>query len=140
MVEKKKGLRIVLDTNVLLSAVLFGGRLARMVDLWENGRITPVFSSETFNEFRRALEYPKFGLTQDERKALIDHCIGYFAVVDVVAKIQGVCRDPFDDKFLACALSASARYLVSGDNDLLSIGHYKNIRIISSAELLRIYA
>jgi uncharacterized protein len=139
MGEKKKGLRVVLDTNVLLSALLFGGRLSGMVDLWERGAIVPVFSTETFDEFRSALEYPKFSLTAEERAVLIDHCVSYFDVVDVAVKVKGVCRDPNDDMFLSCALSASTGFLITGDSDLLSLGKYKNIKIILPAGLMGMF-
>jgi putative PIN family toxin of toxin-antitoxin system len=139
MGEKKKGLRVVLDTNVLVSALLFRGPLSSIVDLWESGRITPVLSQETFDEFQRVLAYPKFQLTKDEISALIEQCISYFDVVDVTFQVKGVCRDPYDDKFLSCALAASAGLLISGDRDLLDIGKYKDGKIISPVEFLSMF-
>ncbi len=136
MGERKKGLRVVLDTNVLVSALLFSGPLAVIVNLWESGRIIPVLSQETFDEFQRVLSYPKFELTSGEITTLVEQCISYFDVVDVTVQVKGVCRDPHDDKFLSCALSASAVMLVSGDDDLLVLSKYKNVKIISPAEFL----
>jgi len=63
---KKEVVRVVLDANILVSALLFKGELLKIVDLWKRGRITPVVSRETFHEFMRVLEYPKFSLTKTE--------------------------------------------------------------------------
>ncbi len=57
---------VVLDTNVLISALLFKGELSKFVGLWQKGKIVPTISKETFQELRNALEYPKFSLSQDE--------------------------------------------------------------------------
>jgi len=135
--EKAVG-RIVLDTNTLVSALLFKGSLAAIVDLWKSGRCTPVFSKETFSEFKTVLEYPKFSLTAQEIKIIIqEEVLPYFEVIDVSEQITGICRDPDDDKFIACAVSASAEFMVSDDKDLLDIGRYNAIRIISPSDFLK---
>jgi uncharacterized protein len=59
--------------------------------------------------------------------------------VDVADNLKGVCRDPHDDKFLSCALAASARFLVTGDSDLLSLGKYKKVGIISPEVFLGMF-
>ena len=141
MGEKKKVRKVVLDTNILVSALLFSGELSKIVDLWKTGRIIPVVSRETFEEFRNVLEYPKFSLTEKEIKAIIeDEVLPFFDTVDTVHNVRGICRDPDDDKFLACALSASADYVVSGDRDLCELGRYKSIKIINAADFLGIFS
>ncbi len=135
--EKAVG-KVVLDTNTLISALLFRGSLAVMVDLWKSGRYTPVFSKETFGEFKAVLEYPKFSLTTQEIQIIIqEEVLPYFETVEVSEQITGICRDPDDDKFLACAASASADFVVSGDRDLLDLGSYQSIRIISPSDFLK---
>ncbi|MGC2063976.1 MAG: putative toxin-antitoxin system toxin component, PIN family [Thermodesulfovibrionales bacterium] len=139
MGKKEKELkRVVFDTNVLISSILFKGELARIVDLWKEGRIVPVVSRETFDEFRSVLGYPKFGLTKNEIKAIIeDEVLPYFEIVEIVGEVSGVCRDPDDEKFLACALSSAAHFIVSGDKDLCDLGAYKTIKIITASALLK---
>jgi len=96
----------------------------------------PVFSRDTFNEFRKVLAYPKFSLTVQEIQVLIeDEVLPYCEIVDIVEEIRGVCRDPADDPFLSCAVAAGADYIVSGDRDLLDLGSFKNIPIITPAVL-----
>jgi len=135
--EKAVG-RVVLDTNTLVSALLFRGSLARLVELWQNSRFTPFFSKETFSEFKSVLEYSKFSLTAQEIRIIIqEEVLPFFEVIDVAEQITGICRDPDDNKIIACAVSASAEFIVSGDKDLLDIGHYKSIRIISPSDFLK---
>lgn len=129
--------RVILDTNVLISALLFKGRLARLVELWKNGAIVPVISRETFAELRQALRYPKFALNEDETRAIIeDEIIPFFDVVDVEEKVEGICRDSCDDMFLAAAVNARAAWVVTGDKDLLDLGSYGEVKIMTPQEFL----
>jgi len=137
--EKTIG-RVVLDTNMLVSALLFQAELAGIVDLWKKGRIIPVLSKETFTEFKAVLEYPKFSLTQQEIKVIIEEeVLPYFEVIEVTDNIKGICRDVDDDKFIACAVSASADFIVTGDKDLLDLGKYKSVKIISASVFLKMF-
>jgi uncharacterized protein len=137
MGAKKKTLRVVLDTNVLVSALILKGRISGLVDLWRAGRITPVLSRETFDEFRRVLEYPKFSLSKSEiQEILQQEILPFFEVVERVDPVAGVCRDPDDDKFPACAASAKVSFLVSGDKDLCSLRKFGVVRIVTPDQLL----
>jgi putative PIN family toxin of toxin-antitoxin system len=136
--EKTIG-RVVLDTNILVSALLFKGDLAKIVDLWKKGKIIPVLSRETFAEFEAVLEYPKFSLTRQEIKAIVEEFLPYFEVIEITEDVEGICRDTDDDKFIACAVSASADFIVTGDKDLLDMGKYKSVKIISASVLLKMF-
>jgi len=138
--KEKAAIEIVLDTNVLISSLLFKGELAGVVDLWKKGRIIPIFSRDTFDEFKTVLEYPKVSLTTQEMKVIIEEeVLPFFEVIEVTDKIKGVCRDADYDKFIACAVSASADFIVTGDKDLLDMGRYKSVKIVSAFEFLRIF-
>ena len=137
MGKKEKTIKkVVLDTNILVSALLFKGELAAIVDLWEKGKIMPVLSRETFAEFKTVLEYPKFSLSRQEIKLIIEEeVLPYFEVIEITDTVKGICRDADDDKLIACAVSAAADFIVSGDKDLLDMGQYKSVRIISASVL-----
>jgi putative PIN family toxin of toxin-antitoxin system len=139
--KKEKAIgKVVFDTNILVSALLFKGGLAGLVDLWKRGRLIPVLSRETFQEFKAVLEYPKFSLTHQEIKVIIEEeVLPYFEVVEITDTVKGICRDADDDKFIACAVSAAADFIVSGDKDLLDMGQYKSVRIISASVLLKMF-
>ena len=138
--KEKQVKRVVLDTNVLISALLFRGGLSKIVGLWQKGKIIPVISKETFSELVTVLEYPKFSLTQEETDSIIKcEILPYFEIVEVVKDVEGICRDPEDDKFISCAISGSADYIVSGDRDLFDLKKYKSIKIIKASDFLKIY-
>ncbi len=138
--RKKEAVKVVLDTNILVSALLFKGELSKIVDLWKNGRTVPFFSRETFDELVRVLEYPKFSLTKTEIKTIFEQeVIPYFEVVDITDEVKGVCKDPDDDKFLSCAVSAFANLIVSGDKDLCVLRKYRSVRIVSAIEFIRMF-
>lgn len=133
----KRKLRVVLDTNVILSVLLFGGRLEFIREAWKDGRIGLLFSEKTLEELVKVLNYPKFGLEEEEIDFLIySEVIPYANVVKRIARMnREICRDKDDIKFLECALSGKADYVVSGDKDLISIGEIEGIKIITPAKL-----
>jgi putative PIN family toxin of toxin-antitoxin system len=136
--KQEKVKRVVLDTNVLVSALLFKGALSRFVELWQKGEIIPVISKEPFEELRAVLEYPKFSLSKDEIKSIIEHeVLPFFEIVELVNVVKGVCRDSGDDKFISCAVSSSADYIVSGDKDFCELKQYKTVKIIKSSDFLK---
>lgn len=136
MGKKLIPIRVVLDTNVLVSALLFGGRPGMLRDLWKSGRIIPLVTKETFAEFRKVLSYPKFKLTQREiRSILNEEILPFVEPVEIIELVSGICRDPHDDMFLAVAASGDAQFLVTGDKDLLVLKQYRQTEIVTLAEL-----
>ncbi len=136
--KEKAGIKVVLDTNVVVSAILFKGKLYRMRELWKKGRIVPVLSRATFQELLQVLEYPKFSLKEVEIKMVLEQeVLPFFSVVEETVTVSGTCKDPEDDKFLSCALSAHAKFLITGDKDLSMIGKYRSVKILSPSDLLK---
>lgn len=137
MGQKVTPIRVVIDTNVLVSGFLFGGEPGKICDLWITGRLVPLLSSETFTEFTRVLAYPKFRLSPAEITMLIEEeLLPYAEIVDITEDATGACRDPKDDKFLALAASGKAVYIITGDQDLLVLQLFGQTRIITVSELL----
>jgi uncharacterized protein len=109
-----------------------------MVNLWKDRSIGPVFTKETFAEFRGVLHYPKFSLREDEMRAILeDEVLPFFEAVEIKNQIEMVWRDSQDDKFIACAIAAQADYIVSDDEDLLVLKKYEQIKIIFASEFLK---
>lgn len=132
-------IRAVLDTNILVSALLFGGRLEGLHRAWRMGRIRLVLSHETAEELLRVMAYPKFRLTSDEITYLFDTELLPFAdVVEIPALKSGQrwSRDPEDDKFIRCAQAGKCVRLVTGDDDLLSLKRVGKVTILSPAKFL----
>lgn len=112
--------RLVLDTNVLLSALLFpSGSLSWLRNAWQSEFIVPLASRVTIAELLRVLHYPKFSLTAAEREDLLADYLPWVESV-VVSDPPAVpwCRDPKDRPFLELALAGKADALVTGDGDL----------------------
>lgn len=130
-------MRVVLDTNVLVSALLFTGITSQMVPLWQKGSITVLLSREILDEYLRVLAYPKFQLSEEEIKGLIEEeLLPFVQVIKPGTRIHVVKRDPSDNKFLECAVAGKADALISGDKDLLVIRHYRRIRIQTVSQFL----
>jgi len=116
--------RVVLDTNVELSALLFGaGPTARVRTGWQAVRFVPLASTATAQELVRALGYPKFRLSAAEQAELLADFIPWVEVVEIPNPPLQVppCRDPLDLPFLHLAVAGKARALASGDRDLLAL-------------------
>ncbi len=130
-------MRVVLDTNCLVSALLFGGRLVWLRAAWQTGRIVPLLSRATTQELLRVLDYPKFALTTEEREDVLADLLPFAETIAVPAPPPPTPapRDPSDRPFLALALAARADALVSGDADLRSLAGRFAVAILSPAEL-----
>jgi putative PIN family toxin of toxin-antitoxin system len=129
--------RLVLDTNTVVSALLFpGGRLSWLRAAWQGRRFIPLISKVTASELLRVLAYPKFKLTADEQQDLLGDYLPWCEVVDVRPSKRKLpdCRDPADLPFLQLALAAKADGLISGDNDILVLKDQLAIPVIEPAE------
>lgn len=113
--------RVVLDTNVVVSALLFSqGRLAPLWRAWQAGHCKPLISSETAGELMRVLHYPKFKLTAPDIQEILAEYLPWCITVQISSlrpKVP-VCRDPNDRPFLELAMTGKANFLVTGDLDL----------------------
>ena len=116
--------RVVLDTNVVLSALVFRGGAAGQVRLaWQRGLVLPLASTATVQELVRVLAYPKFRLSPAEQDELLADYLPYAEIVQVPQPPPTVpdCRDVWDLPFMHLAVAGNAKVLVSGDRDLLAI-------------------
>lgn len=135
----KRPPRAVLDTNVVLSALLFAsGRLTPIRLAWQRSAFRPLLSRATTEELVRALGYPKLGLTDAEREELLADYLPYCTVVTIPSKPPAVprCRDPFDQPFLHLAAHGRADYLVTGDRDLLVLQGQLRCAIVTAEAFL----
>ena len=105
-----------------MSALLFAnGRLAWLRQHWRDGGSKPLISHATAAELTRVLGYPKFRLSQDDRRELLAEYLPYCEIIEMTEECISVCRDQNDQPFLDLAQSGKADLLVSGDQDLLAL-------------------
>jgi putative PIN family toxin of toxin-antitoxin system len=131
---------VVLDTNVLVSALLFrSGRLSWLRQAWQTMALRPVMAKPTTEELLRVLAYPKFRLTSAEVEALLEELLPWVEVfaapIPSVVKRWTV-RDPKDQIFLDLALGAGVDLLLTGDADLLVLSdQVEGLQICQPADL-----
>ena len=123
-------MRLVLDTNVFVSGVFFGGPPGDVLAVWRDGAIEIVVSREIVAEYVRVGEKLSAQFPGADLGPALDLLAATARLVVAPPLAEPVCRDADDDKFLACALAASVRYVVSGDRDLLDISPYKGISVL----------
>jgi putative PIN family toxin of toxin-antitoxin system len=140
--SKKRKLKAVLDTNVWVSAMIWGGLPAEVISAAENKRICIITSEAIIEEINQTLAYPRLRRVYEDagvnRQELIEAALRIGKLVEVKTKVNVVHEDPADNKFLECAFDGKADFLVTGDEHLLRIGHYKATRIVSVRQFLRI--
>ena len=129
-----QALRVVLDTNTVLSALLFAqGRLVPLREAWQSGALTPLLCAQTVEELLRVLAYPKFKLTPEDREELLADYLPFGEVIAPWKKspVVPACRDKYDRVFLELASVGAAKWLVTGDQDLLSLSRQVKFQIIA---------
>ncbi|MCB0047243.1 MAG: putative toxin-antitoxin system toxin component, PIN family [Caldilineaceae bacterium] len=131
--------RVVVDTNVLISSLLKkDGTPSQIVSLWRSGGLTLVISPEIIAEISRVLSYEKICrfVSQDEAKRFIALLEKGATILTPQASITAVPDDPDDDKFVALAVESGAQYIVSGDKHLLNLNAYQGIKIVTPSVFL----
>jgi putative PIN family toxin of toxin-antitoxin system len=116
-------MKVVIDTNVLLSALLFKGIAARIHTLWRTVQIVPYANREMMLEYARVLTYKKFQLSSDEIAALIEEeLLPFFKIVPAAERVLPFLPDDKHDiPFLDAAVAGDAAMLISGDAHLLAL-------------------
>lgn len=131
-------MKIVVDTNVLISGIFFGGFPRRILTSIIHKQLTACATTEIINEYEEIVE-EMIGRKQGHlNRTILAPLIQIMEIIEPVSHIK-VCRDPDDDKFLECAKDSHALYVVSGDKDLLVIEKYENIQIITAKDFCEKY-
>jgi putative PIN family toxin of toxin-antitoxin system len=130
--------RVVLDTNVVVSALVFReGRLSWLRDAWKSGTLVPVLDAACADELIRVLAYPRFRLSPDDVSELLGDYLPWTELVESEPPADPAlpeCRDPADRKFLVLAAAAGVDALVTGDEALLEL-RADGFEILSPAKL-----
>jgi putative PIN family toxin of toxin-antitoxin system len=132
-----KRVRIVLDTNVLISAVLFNGPPRAILELVIGGSVDCSLSLAILDELRNVLVRPKFSFSSEQALQVIEELHAVCDIVDPSIRINVVTADPKDNMILECALESNAGIIVSGDQHLLDIEEFKGVQIVSPADYLK---
>jgi putative PIN family toxin of toxin-antitoxin system len=131
-------LRVVLDTNTIISALLFHkGRSSWLRRAWQCGDLVPLVCNGSVSELLRVLSYPKFRLDEPEIRDLLGDFLPYAETVSDNQETEAAprCRNKDDQIFIDLAFAAQADALVTGDADLLSLVKASSVPILSPAEM-----
>ena len=128
-------MKIVIDTNVFISAVFFGGLPLQVLQSVISKQNDAYISPEIWDEYNDVIERMTKKYPARLKQQLIDEVFKLFKVIIPSSEIS-ICRDSDDDKFISCALDAECMYIVSGDDDLLSLRNVDDIGICTPSEFL----
>ena len=130
-------LKVVIDTNVYISAIFWNGNPRKIIELGRDGKIEIYTSKDIIGEISDVL-MRKFKLeSYDVERILIDFS-SFTILVNPIQSLKIIKQDPDDDKFIECAVSCDADYIISGDRHLINLKEYKDIRILNPLEFLLI--
>ena len=129
-------MKVVLDTNVLLSAILFGGIPGRILDAWRAGQVELVMSPDIVDEYVRVGERLNGRYPDVEIQPVVALVVQNATIVPSAPLPGAVCDDPDDDKFLACALASGTETVVSGDKKLRAVSGYEGISVLTPRQLV----
>ena len=116
-------MKIVIDTNVVISGTFFKGNPRRIIEAVADKRFDAFASTEIIREYREIFDEM---IERKQGKAdhhVLDPFISRLSIIEPESEIR-ICRDPDDDKFINCAVDSKALYIVSGDKDLLVLEQY----------------
>ena len=129
-------MRVVLDTNVLISGIFFSGPPAEILSHWRKGNFTAVISEPIVLEYTRVAEEIGHKFPQIE----ITEILGLFILNSEIVDPGGLeireCEDPADNRFLECAIAGGCEVIVSGDKHLLKMSEYRGVKILKPRDFL----
>ena len=130
--------RVILDTNVLISAFGWVGNPRRIFGLVLENKLELLVSEKQIDELKRVLDYPKLGFTEDQKRRFLDVLCGVASVVETHNYLDVIKEDPQDNLFLEAAIEHKAMYIVSGDRHLLRLGEFNGVKILTPAKFLEL--
>lgn len=132
-------MRIVCDTNVIVSGMLFGGHSRTILTAIAQGRVEAFTSPALLHELREVLQRRKFRLTPEQVDAVMELVRESFTCVAPGATLSVIADDPDDDRVLEAAHASRARAIVSGDSHLLALGAWRSVAVLSPADFEAAY-
>ena len=124
-------MKVVLDTNVLISGIFFSGPPYQILKAWRDKRLTIVVTEDILSEYQRVSEELSKEFPNIQTNQILDLITMHAEVVDTKGIEIQICEDPDDNKFIECALASKSRFIVSGDIHLLKISGYSGIGVLT---------
>jgi putative PIN family toxin of toxin-antitoxin system len=129
-------LRVVLDTNVLISAIFFGGKPRQILEKAIRGEIRLCLSEPILEELKGVLQRSKFDYSPEMIQFILTELMSIADFVNPSETLNVVLEDSEDNRILECAVEAKVNYIISGDLHLLKLNRYRNIEVLNVAAFL----
>lgn len=137
MGKKPQEIRIVLDTNIFISALGWRGEEKKILEKCIDGTFNLFLSKDILNEIERVLNYPKFNFSEKEKTEFLNLLRKISTIVKPSLTLEIIKQDSEDNKILECAIESQADFVISGDDHLLSLGEFEEIKILRASEFLK---
>ena len=128
-------MKVVLDTNVVVSAAFFGGQPRAVLAAWAEGRLAVVVTPTIFDEYLRVCDRLRITYPEADYQALLLELLAHGSLIPDPERGESITADPDDDKFMRCAAIANA-IVVSGDRHLLDADGWNSVRVMTPSEIL----
>ena len=128
-------MKVVIDTNVLVSGVFFGGLPAKVLEAWRDGSYDLVVSPEILDEYRRVGEELARRFPPASLGSFLGLLVTHAEIAEAPDLAEPVCSDPDDDKFFACAVAGRCELIVSGDRHLLEASGSHGVKVVTPRQL-----
>ncbi|OGV25954.1 MAG: putative toxin-antitoxin system toxin component, PIN family [Legionellales bacterium RIFCSPHIGHO2_12_FULL_37_14] len=132
-------IRAIIDTNVLMSGIFWSGMPAKILDAWQEKKIKVVISPDILEEYTRVSKILSKKYSGVDIMPIIDLITIYSELFTPQPLPTSVSRDPDDDKFLALAIAANCKIIITGDRDLLDIQNYAGVTCIKPIDFIKLY-
>jgi uncharacterized protein len=132
-------MKVVLDTNVFVSGIFFSGPPYRIMDAWRRGKLKIIVSLDILKEYRGTAEELSAKFSQIDLTDWLELLTLKATLIDAPRLPEGICTDPDDDKFLACAVESKAAVVISGDKALRRASGYKGVQVLSPRQFVDQY-
>ena len=130
---------LVLDGNIYISAVLFGGKPRLIIEAALSGHVRLAISSPILEEIQDVLSGGKFRFPSTSARAIVTEIAVLATTVEAAERVTLIAEDPDDDRILECALASGADAIISGDGHLLRLENFRGIPILNAAVCLEKY-
>ena len=132
-------MKLVLDTNVLVSGIFFSGPPAAILKAWSRGKVRLVVSPEILDEYNRVSEELSGKFPDVDVQPILDLVVVHSEVCDPPPMPRPVCEDSSDDKFLSAAIESRTKIIVSGDKHLLKVSGYQGLTVLTPRQFVTRY-
>ena len=130
--------KVVIDTNIYISAIFWNGKPREVIDLGRDGKITIFTSLDIEKEIAGKLK-TTFKLAEEDVNQILLDFSTFTLPIRISKQLIVVQGDPGDNKFIECAVECKANYIISGDRHLLNLKEYEGIKLIKSSDFLKVF-